>query len=149
MWCSSADPVLNLRRTLLSTFVAEGFARGQLDLVVAQAVLGPGLVDDLVDLLPLAELAEVAVRHCVAVLLYPVLRPYEAAGFSASQRYLGDCCRCSRDVCTPSDSRCPAFCKRAGRRSELAACKILASEQGTRQQPVSGALLRLEAAGDA
>ena len=46
------------------TFVAEGFARGQLDLVVAQAVLGPGLVDDLVDLLPLAELAEVAVRHC-------------------------------------------------------------------------------------
>ena len=49
------------------TFVAEGFARGQLDLVVAQAVLGPGLVDDLVDLLPLAELAEVAVRHCAAV----------------------------------------------------------------------------------
>ena len=61
------------------TFVAEGFARGQLDLVVAQAVLGPGLVDDLVDLLPLAELAEVAVRHSAAVLLYPVLRPYEAA----------------------------------------------------------------------
>ena len=100
----------------ISTFVAEGFARGQLDLVVAQAVLGPGLVDDLVDLLPLAELAEVAVRHCVAVLLYPVLRPYEAAGFSASQRYLGDCCRCSRDVCTPServDSRCTALCNRA------------------------------------
>ena len=46
-----------------STFVAEGLARGQLDLVVAQAVLGPGLVDDLVDLLPLAELAEVAVGH--------------------------------------------------------------------------------------
>ena len=64
MWCSSADPGLNLRRTLQLTLVAEGFARGQLDLVVAQAVLGPGLVDDLVDLLPLAELAEVAVRHC-------------------------------------------------------------------------------------
>ena len=47
----------------IGTFIAEGFARGQLDLVVAQAVLGPGLVDDLVDLLPLAELAEVAVRH--------------------------------------------------------------------------------------
>ena len=47
----------------ISTFVAEGFARGQLDLVVAQAVLGPGLVDDLVDLLPLAELAEVGVGH--------------------------------------------------------------------------------------
>ena len=64
MWCSSADPGLILRRTLHQTFIAEGFARGQLDLVVAQAVLGPGLVDDLVDLLPLAELAEVAVRHC-------------------------------------------------------------------------------------
>ena len=51
----------------IRTFVAEGFARGQLDLVVAQAVLGPGLVDDLVDLLPLAELAEVAVRHCCCV----------------------------------------------------------------------------------
>ena len=63
MWCSSADPGLNLRRTLHRTFVAEGFAGRQLDLVVAQAVLGPGLVDDLVDLLPLAELAEVAVGH--------------------------------------------------------------------------------------
>ena len=63
----------------IGTFIPEGFARGQLDLVVAQAVLGPGLVDDLVDLLPLAELAEVAVRHSAAVLLYPVLRPYEAA----------------------------------------------------------------------
>ena len=97
----------------IGTFVAEGFARRQLDLVVTQAVLGPGLVDDLVDLLPLAELAEVAVRHSAAVLLYPVLRPYEAAGFSASQRYLGDCCKSSRAVCTPSDSRCTAFCKRA------------------------------------
>ena len=48
----------------IGTFVAEGFARGQLDLVVAQAVLGPGLVHHLVDLLPLAELAEVAVGHC-------------------------------------------------------------------------------------
>ena len=48
----------------IGTFVAEGFAGRQLDLVVAQAVLGPGLVDDLVDLLPLAELAEVAVGHC-------------------------------------------------------------------------------------
>ena len=57
----------------ISTFVAEGFARGQLDLVVAQAVLGPGLVDDLVDLLPLAELAEVAVGHCVAVCCTSVL----------------------------------------------------------------------------
>ena len=52
------DATLGIR-----TFVAEGFARGQLDLVVTQAVLGPGLVHDLVDLLPLAELAEVAVRH--------------------------------------------------------------------------------------
>ena len=130
MWCSSADPGLNLRRTLHRTFVAERLAGRQLDLVVAQAVLGPGLVDDLVDLLPLAELAEVAVRHCVAVLLYPVLRPYEAAGFSASQRYLGDCCRCSRDVCTPServDSRCTALLQ-SRRRSELAACKTLESE---------------------
>ena len=64
MWCSSADPGLNVRRTLHRTFVAERLARGQLDLVVAQAVLGPGLVHDLVDLLPLAELAEVAVGHC-------------------------------------------------------------------------------------
>ena len=48
----------------IGTFIPEGFARGQLDLVVTQAVLGPGLVDDLVDLLPLAELAEVAVGHC-------------------------------------------------------------------------------------
>ena len=129
MWCSSADPGLNLRRTLHRTFVAESLAGRQLDLVVAQAVLGPGLVDDLVDLLPLAELAEVAVRHSAAVLLYPVLRPYEAAGFSASQRYLGDCCRCSRDVCTPServDSRCLRLQSR--RRSELAACKTLESE---------------------
>ena len=58
---------MNSRRTLHRTFVAEGFTGGQLDLVVAQAVLGPGLVDDLVDLLPLAELAEVAVRHGLAV----------------------------------------------------------------------------------
>ena len=63
MWCSSADPGLNLRRTLHRTFVAESLAGRQLDLVVAQAVLGPGLVDDLVDLLPLAELAEVGVGH--------------------------------------------------------------------------------------
>ena len=47
----------------IGTFVAEGFARGQLDLIITQAVLGPGLVDDLVDLLPLAELAEVGVGH--------------------------------------------------------------------------------------
>ena len=52
------DATLGIR-----TFVAEGFARGQFDLVVTQAVLGPGLVDDLVDLLPLAELAEVGVGH--------------------------------------------------------------------------------------
>ena len=47
----------------IGTFIPERFAGRQLDLVVAQAVLGPGLVHDLVDLLPLAELAEVAVRH--------------------------------------------------------------------------------------
>ena len=48
----------------IGTFIPERFAGRQLDLVVAQAVLGPGLVHDLVDLLPLAELAEVAIRHC-------------------------------------------------------------------------------------
>ena len=47
----------------IGTFIPERFAGRQLDLVVAQAVLGPGLVDDLVDLLPLAELAEVAIGH--------------------------------------------------------------------------------------
>ena len=36
MWCSSADPGLNLRRTLHRTFVAESLAGRQLDLVVAQ-----------------------------------------------------------------------------------------------------------------
>ena len=74
-----SGPCLEFETLGIRTFVAERLARGQLDLVVAQAVLGPGLVDDLVDLLPLAELAEVAVRHSAAVLLYPVLRPYEAA----------------------------------------------------------------------
>ena len=47
----------------IGTFIAEGFARGQLDLVVTQAVLGPGLIHHFVDLLPLAELAEVGVGH--------------------------------------------------------------------------------------
>ena len=63
MWCSSADPIFDAVTLGISTFVAERLARGQLDLVVTQAVLGPGLVDDLVDLLPLAELAEVGVGH--------------------------------------------------------------------------------------
>ena len=66
MWCSSADPIFDAVTLGISTFVAERLARGQLDLVVTQAVLGPGLVHDLVDLLPLAELAEVAIGHGLA-----------------------------------------------------------------------------------
>ena len=146
MWCSSADPIFDAVTLGISTFVPKGFARGQLDLVVTQAVLGPGLVDDLVDLLPLAELAEVGVGHLAVRAAAACRGGYTRRGLTSRSavrviaaeayetRALSESIR--RSVFWPCFT-CPAL-------------RLVCHGASARrlEQPVSGALSRLEAADD-